>query len=36
MERYLEAFEKVIEGMETVLRAPYAPVEPWPPWEPPP
>jgi len=36
MERYLEAFEKVAEGMETVLRAPYSPVEPWPPWEPPP
>jgi perosamine synthetase len=35
MERYLEAFEKVAEGMETVLRAPYSPVEPWPPWEPP-
>ena len=36
MERYLEAFAKVVEGMETVLRAPYSPVEPWPAWEPPP
>ena len=36
MERYLEAFEKVAEGIETVLRAPYSPVEPWPPREPPP
>jgi hypothetical protein len=34
MERYVEAFEKVVEGIETVLRAPYSPVEPWPPWEP--
>jgi perosamine synthetase len=31
---YLEAFEKVIDGLETILRAPYSPVEPWPPWEP--
>jgi perosamine synthetase len=36
MEHYVEAFEKVVGGMETVLRAPYRPVEPWPPWEPPP
>ena len=34
MERYLEAFEKVVEEIETVLRAPYSPVEPWPPREP--
>lgn len=36
MEHYLEAFEKVIEEIEIVLRAPYWPVEPWPPREPPP
>jgi hypothetical protein len=36
MERYLKAFEKVAEGMATVLRTPYSPVEPWPPREPPP
>jgi perosamine synthetase len=36
MERYLEAFEKVIEAIDTVLGAPYSPVEPWPPREPPP
>jgi perosamine synthetase len=35
MERYLEAFKKVIDGLETILRAPYSSVEPWPPWEPP-
>jgi dTDP-4-amino-4,6-dideoxygalactose transaminase len=35
MEHYLEAFEKVIEGIETILRAPYLPAEPWPPREPP-
>jgi perosamine synthetase len=34
MERYLEGFEKVVQGLETVLHAPYSPVEPWPPWEP--
>jgi dTDP-4-amino-4,6-dideoxygalactose transaminase len=31
MERYLEAFEKVVEGIETVLTAEYRPVDPWPP-----
>jgi hypothetical protein len=36
MERYLEAFAKVIDGIDIVVRAPYSPVEPWPPWEPPP
>jgi perosamine synthetase len=36
IERYLEAFEKVVEEIEIVLRAPYWPVEPWPPREPPP
>ena len=36
MEGYLEAFEKVIEAIDTVLGAPYSPVEAWPPREPPP
>ena len=31
MERYLEGFEKVIDGIESVITAPYPPVEPWPP-----
>jgi hypothetical protein len=31
MERYLEAFDKVIDGIETVLTADYRPVQPWPP-----
>jgi hypothetical protein len=31
MVRYLEAFERVIDGIETVLSADYRPVEPWPP-----
>jgi perosamine synthetase len=35
MERYVEAFEKVIAGMDTVLTSAYRPVEPWPPREPP-
>jgi len=35
MERYLEAFEKVIAGIETVLRTDSRPVEPWPAREPP-
>jgi len=36
MERYLEGFEKVIGGIETVLSADYRPVQPWPPWPDPP
>jgi len=32
MDRYREALEKVIEGIETVLTADYRPVQPWPPW----
>jgi perosamine synthetase len=35
IERYLEAFEKVIGDIETVLTADYRPVEPWPPRQPP-
>jgi perosamine synthetase len=35
MERYLEAFEKVVEGIGPVLTTDYRPVEPWPPREPP-
>jgi dTDP-4-amino-4,6-dideoxygalactose transaminase len=35
MELYLEAFEKVIDGIDMILRAPYSPVEPWPPRKPP-
>jgi perosamine synthetase len=31
MGRYLEAFEKVIGAIESVLGAPYRPVQPWPP-----
>jgi dTDP-4-amino-4,6-dideoxygalactose transaminase len=33
MERYLEAFEKVIANIETVFTAEYRPVRPWPPRE---
>jgi hypothetical protein len=36
MGQYLGAFEKVIDDIDTVRRAPYTPVRPWPPWEPPP
>jgi dTDP-4-amino-4,6-dideoxygalactose transaminase len=32
MERYLEAFEKVLGEIETVLSVDYRPVQPWPPW----
>ena len=31
MVRYAEAFEKVTGDLETVLRADYRPVQPWPP-----
>jgi perosamine synthetase len=33
MERYLDAFEKVIESIDAVITAEYRPVEPWPPRE---
>ena len=35
MERYLEAFEKLVDAIETVVTADYPPVEPWPAREPP-
>jgi perosamine synthetase len=35
IEHYVEAFEKVIGDIETVLTADYRPVEPWPPRQPP-
>jgi perosamine synthetase len=35
IERYLEAFEKVIGDIQTVLTADYRPVQPWPPRQPP-
>ena len=35
-ERYLEGFEKVAAGIEQVLTCEYPPVQPWPPWDPPP
>jgi hypothetical protein len=31
MEGYLEAFEKVIAGIEVVVSSDYRPVRPWPP-----
>jgi dTDP-4-amino-4,6-dideoxygalactose transaminase len=31
MDRYAEAFEKVLGDLETVFTAPYRPVQPWPP-----
>ena len=34
MDRYAEAFEKVIAGLDTVLTADYVPVQPWPPQDP--
>ena len=35
MERYLDAFDKVLGQIETVLSADYRPIEPWPPRQPP-
>ena len=35
MERYIEAFEKLVGAIETVLTADYTAVEPWPPRQPP-
>jgi dTDP-4-amino-4,6-dideoxygalactose transaminase len=34
IELYVEAFEKVMANLETVLSADYRPVQPWPPWPP--
>jgi hypothetical protein len=31
MDRYAEAFEKVMGDVETLFRADYRPVQPWPP-----